>query len=104
MVTPGWKQSLPKADHAWISYKKTPALAYLNWTQPGELIGVEYLYGQTGKVLQDSEDQQEEEQTPEEADEDDDDEGFHDATAELDDPTVAYTGDEPVPEIISNLA
>lgn len=44
----------------------------------GELIGVEYLYAQTGKVLQNSSDQQEEE-TAEVPDEDDgdEDEGFH---------------------------
>ena len=41
-----------------------------------ELIGVEYLYAQTGKVLQNSSDEQEEEplQT---SDADDEDEGFH---------------------------
>lgn len=44
----------------------------------GELIGVEYLYAQTGKTLQNIPDQQEEAETPIDApDADNEDEGFH---------------------------
>ena len=47
-------------------------------TATGELIGVEYLYAQTGKTLQNIPDQQEEVETPMDApDADDEDEGFH---------------------------
>lgn len=47
----------------------------------GELIGVEYLYAQTGKTLQNIPDQQEEVKTPVDApDADDEDEGFHGRT------------------------
>lgn len=43
----------------------------------GELIGVEYLYAQTGKTLQNIPEQQEAEMPIDAPDADDEDEGFH---------------------------
>ena len=57
----------------------------------GELIGLEYLFRQTGRAIPDMEDVDESSEQPEEDDELEEDEGFEETfPSEIEDPTISH--------------